>query len=353
MAAISPRKFVWSVLGQLSCLGMSADKERLKKYISEYCRFAEQDDKCKDMKKRGKWLWLVALALGVPLGCKKEEGMEVQMHFRFKFDPQQVRLDNTGSPASVPAGHAAQTPDFREMSVHYVEFAPHAFTPLGRGAVVYHAVETTKGGESAVDFDQALRSDEDRIFLSIPLKKLPPGTYEWLRVSVTYQNYDIVFNINNIPHLGHLKSRRGRSASFVGFNTYLSQVRPKNKALTINANKKQGFWVFETDLQPPYDAFNQLLFGQAPEGATTVVNPLFASSPVPPNSCVVTGKFTRPLVITGSETRDVEVTLAFSIQKSLEWKDDNGNGELDFYADQTPSEKIVDMGLRGLIPGWK
>ncbi len=118
MAAISPRKFVWSVLGQLSCLGMSADKERLKKYISEYCRFAEQDDKCKDMKKRGKWLWLVALALGVPLGCKKEEGMEVQMHFRFKFDPQQVRLDNTGSPASVPAGHAAQTPDFREMSVH-------------------------------------------------------------------------------------------------------------------------------------------------------------------------------------------------------------------------------------------
>ena len=60
------------------------------------------------------------------------------------------------------------------------------------------------------------------------------------------------------------------------------------------------------------------------------------------------------LVVTGQEKEDVTVSLSFSVNQSFEWKDDNGNGQLDFYADGvTPAEKIVDMGLRGLIPAWK
>jgi hypothetical protein len=84
------------------------------------------------------------------------------------------------------------------------------------------------------------------------------------------------------------------------------------------------------------------------------VNPLFASSPIPPGSCVVTGKFATPLVITGQETENLTLTLSFSINNSFEWIDSNGNGQLDIYADGvTPAEKIVDMGLRGLVPKWE
>lgn len=285
--------------------------------------------------------------------CKKDEPADASLHFQFRFDPNQVRLNNIGQPAAIPAGHAAQTPVFHEMSVHYIELAPNALTLLGQGAVVYKAAETTKGGDNAVDFDKAARAGEGTIFQTINLKNVPPGTYEWVRASVTYQNYEVMFNINQLPMAGDLKNLKGRVASFVGFNTYLTTVTPKNYTLTVNDDKKQGFWIFETELPAPYSAYDALYSGEAPAGATTVVNPLFATSPIPQGSCVVTGKFAQPLVVTGSETQDITVTLSFSIQNSIEWQDDNANGQLDFYADQTPFEKIVDMGLRGLIPEWK
>lgn len=287
--------------------------------------------------------------------CKKESSeSESKLQFKFNFDPNQARLNNIGQPASLPAGNAAQTPEFREMSVHYIELAPSALTLLGAGAIVYKGAETTKGGENAVDFDQVAKGGNNQIFTTISLKNVPPGTYEWVRASVTYQNYDVKFNINNIPIIGNLSQQKGTVASFVGFNTYISSVTPRSKTLSVNDDKKQGFWAFETNLSAPYDAYNQLSSGAAPAGATTVVNPLFASSPVPAGSCVVTGKFDTPLVITGTETKDLTVTLSFSVNQSLEWVDTNPNGQWDIYADGvTPPEKIVDMGLRGLVPKWE
>lgn len=287
-------------------------------------------------------------------GCKKEDANTAELQFQFKFDATQERLNNIGLPAPVPVGHSAQTPDFQQMSVHYIELAPGAFTELGKGAVVYHAEETNKGGTAAVDFDKAAKAGENQIFTSINLKDVPPGTYEWVRASVTYQNYDVTFNINDLPIVGDLLHQKGRVSSFVGFNTYLTTVTPKAKTLVVNDDKKQGFWAFETALTPPYDIYNDVYFGEAPAGATTVVNPLFASSPIPAGSCVVTGKFAQPLIVTGTETGDITVTLSFSINNSFEWVDDNGNGQLDLYGDGvTPAEQIVDMGLRGLIPSWK
>ena len=288
--------------------------------------------------------------------CKKDDTADTKanLQFQFNFDSAQPRLNNIGLPAPIPAGNAAQTPDFRQMSVHYIELAPAALTLLGKGAVVYHAAETSKGGETAVDFDQAAKAGANEVFAKISLKDVPPGTYEWVRASVTYQNYDVVFNINKLPVVGDLKQQKGTVASFVGFNTYLTSVKPREKTLAVNDDRKQGFWAFETNLTAPYNTYNQLYFGEAPAGATTVVNPLFATSPVPPGSCVVTGKFDKPLVITGKETADLTVTLSFSVNKSFEWKDDNANGQLDLYGDGvTPAEKIVDMGLRGLLPTWK
>jgi len=298
---------------------------------------------------------LLLAALSLFSNCKKEgSDSGANLQFKFKFDAAQARLNNIGQPAPLAAGHAAQTPEFHEMSVHYIELAPSALTLLTTGAIVYQGAETSKGGEDAVDFDQVAKGSAGEIFTKISLKNVPPGTYEWVRASVTYQNYDVRFNINNIPIVGNLIQQKGTVASFVGFNTYISSITPRSKTLTVNDDKKQGFWAFETNLTPPYDTYNQLSSGEAPAGATTVVNPLFSSSPIPAGSCVVTGKFDTPLVVTGNETQDLTVTLSFSVNQSFEWVDDNANGQLDFYGDGvTPAEKIVDMGLRGLLPKWE
>jgi hypothetical protein len=294
-------------------------------------------------------------------GCSKDESNtpanndDKSVSFQFRFDKSQQRLNNIGLPSTIPAGNAAQTPDFKDMSVHYIELAPNAFTALGKGAIVYHATETTKGGESAVDFEKAVVKGENETIATIKVKDLAPGTYEWVRASVTYQKFGLKFNINAVPSIGDLKQQNGIVTSFVGFNTYLTTVKPVSKTVTVNSNKKQGFWAFETQLNAPYDLFNSISSGDAPAGATTVVNPLNATSPIPPGSCVVTGKLLTPLVVTGKETKDIVVTLSFSVNNSLEWVDANGNGQLDWYADPTKgtNERIVDMGLRGLIPSWK
>ena len=84
----------------------------------------------------------------------------------------------------------------------------------------------------------------------------------------------------------------------------------------------------------------------APAGATTVPNPIFASSPIPFGSCLVTGAFDTPLTITGNETQDTIITCSVSINDSFEWIDSNGNGKYN-PGDQ---DTIVNMGVRGLIP---
>lgn len=287
--------------------------------------------------------------------CKKDNNTpdDAQLQFQFKFDATQPRLNNIGLPAALPAGHAAQTPDFHRLSVHYIELAPTAFTQLEQGAIVYTAPETTAGGDRAIDFDRAIVAGENEVFTKISLKNVPPGTYEWVRASVAYQNYDVAFNINNVPVIGDLTNQHGTVASFLGYNTYIGAVTPRERTLTVNDDKKQGFWVFETALTPPYDLYDQISSGEAPAGATTVVNPIAGSSPIPPGSCIITGKFATPLVVTGDETGDITVTLSFSINQSFEWIDTNGNGQLDIYADSSaPAEQIVDMGLRGLIPSF-
>src|SRR6476620_10000654 len=64
---------------------------------------------------------------------------------KFKFDENQVRLDNFGQPSTVLAGNAAMSPDFNSISAHYIELAPSPFTQLGGGEVIYHADETNLG----------------------------------------------------------------------------------------------------------------------------------------------------------------------------------------------------------------
>lgn len=277
-----------------------------------------------------------------------------KVRFEFKFDPNQQRLNNVAQPVGVSAGNAAQTPIFNAMSVHYIEFAPSAFTQLGEGQVLYknEEVSSTKNGFiTAIDFSKAIVSPEGTVFLEVPIKDIAAGNYEWVRASVAYQNLSVNYDLNNIP-IGSqtldLPNQQGTIAGFIGYNTRIGDFTVKTQTIPVNDDKKQGFWAFETTISVPqynYTA-NEVSMGQS--AGTTVVNPLAATSPVPAGSCVVTGAFENLLTITGKETEDITVVLSFSIKDSFEWKDTNSNGKWDINVGNQVTEQVVDMGLRGL-----
>jgi hypothetical protein len=268
--------------------------------------------------------------------CKKDSNPsdEPRLIVRIVVDSNQIRLGNLGLPSTIPAGNAGQSPRFNKISSHYLELAPNMFTQLGQGAIIYHAPETTAGGANAIDFSKSIVVTPGQDFLSIPLSQVAHGTYEWVRASLSYQNYDIDFLFNNLYPMS------GTVASFVGFNTYLTSYTIKTLKDSVFGNRLQGYWSFETN--------GLKTNGQSPANATTVPNPLASTSPIPAGSCVVTGQFSTPLVITGNETKDIIVTLSLSVNKSFEWVDTNGNGQWDVAPGA--AEQVVDMGLRGLIP---
>jgi len=271
--------------------------------------------------------------------CKDDPApAEPKLIIKITTDPSQERLNNLGQPSVIPAGHAAQSPVCKKISAHYLEFTPDMYTALGAGEVVYHAPETTAGGANAIDFSKAKVVAPGEVFFEMPLKDFSPGTYEWVRASLLYQNGDVQFTTSGLDLVGRL-------ACFVGFNTYISNYTINTQSVTVNDDQLQGYWGFETTvLGIPY-----VTSGQAPAGAVTVPNPLFATSPIPQGSCVVTGSFAQPLVITGNETQDVVVTLSLSTNQSFEWVDSNANGKWE----PQSNEQVVDMGFRGLIPYWE
>lgn len=282
--------------------------------------------------------------------CKKDEEPSPtgptgpRLILKFKFDSTQVRLDELGQPEpNLPAGRAAQNPRFNKMSAHFVEFAPTAWTLPGQGAVVYHAPETTAGGANAINFSQSVLAGQGETFLSVPLSQLSAGTYPWIRVSLGYQNYDIDFRYTDLQFGTGTYDMQCTVASFIGFNTYIGTFMINEQSLTVNDDRAQGFWAFEV-IDPIIPTAP--ISGQS-AGVTTVPNPLFASSPIPSNSCLVTGAFAQPLVITGTETADVVIEVSLSTNNSFEWLD-NGDG---LYEPGPPAnDMVVDMGVRGLIP---
>jgi hypothetical protein len=280
---------------------------------------------------------VLVFALFAFSSCKKDEPIvtqptpEPRIILTFKFDSTQVRLDEFGQPETLPANHGAQHPSFRKMSAHYIEMTPNMYTALGGGLVLYRATETSEGGSPAIDFDSSHVVAEGQEFFSMPLSQMIPGTYNYIRISLAYQNYDVRVRANNIDFTGTI-------ASFIGFNTFIRTFSPNLVPVTINANKAQGYWAFE--------AFNNVTQGQAPAGATTVPNPIFATSPIPQGSCVVTGQFASPITITGNESSDIRVVISLSTNNSFEWVE---HSTLGFY-EPLNGDTVVDMGIRGLIP---
>ena len=267
------------------------------------------------------------------LSCESEEESEPMLIVKFRFDPNQVRLNNLGQITTVSVGNAAQSPIFNTISAHYLEIAPNGNTQLGNGEILYHAPETTIGGSNAIDFSQSKIVAEGETFLKIPLSAIASGTYEWLRVSLSYQNYQISVRNQGVDYAGTL-------ASFVGFNTYIGTHAIGNNIFPVDGNRAQGYWAFGINNQPYSSS------GQAPAGATTVPNPIAATSPIPAGSCVVTGKFANNLIIDGNETRDVTITVSLSINNSFEWQEVTADDKFE----PAIGENVTDMGLRGLIP---
>jgi hypothetical protein len=293
---------------------------------------------------------LIVLCAGM-ISCKKENHAAPQLVFKFKFDSTQDRLNNVGQPSTIADGHAAQSPVFNSMSVHYIELTANAFVGLGQGSVLYKAAETTAGGSSAIDFSKSTFAGDGQTFFSMPLKDIPKGDYEWLRVSLAYQNVDVKFKVDTtVNGITINKEFVGTMAGFIGFNTYLTTYKVKNQSLTVNGNRAQGYWGFETVISAAGYTLPFITSGQAPAGATTVVNPIFATSPIPQGSCVVTGAFVPgKLTITGNETNDVVVEVSFSTNKSFEWEDVVADGKWE----PSKGEQVTDMGIRGMIPKVK
>ena len=268
--------------------------------------------------------------------------------FKFKFDSTQVRLNNLGNPSTIPSGNAAQSPHFNLVSQHYIELAGD-YDSLGKGNVLYIGQQTSAGGSNAIDYCASTQTKDGTIFFSKPISQITAGSYKWLRISLAYQNYDITYKANAIPgnNMG-----TGTIASFIGFKTYINGYKINNVAYTPSSNAggpgnhTQGYWGFSTNV------LGQSYFSDGQSAGTTVPNPLFATSPIPAGSCVVTGQFVsnsmvnNPLVITGTETSDIVVTVSLSTNKSFEWQEITSDG----YFQPEIGEKVVDMGIRGLIP---
>ncbi len=257
--------------------------------------------------------------------------------FVFKFDSTQARLNNFGLPDVMPTGHSGLSPIFNTMSSHYIELAPNALTALGSGDVLYRAPEVGSGPNLAIDFSKCTLAGQGQAFYSCPISSVTPGTYQWLRVSIAYQNYNIKWSAPGFS----LYDQPGTIASFIGFNSYITSYKIKDSTKIVNGNRAQGYWAFE-------DPFN-VVTGQAPTGATTVPNPISSTSPIPAGSCVVTGQFSPSFTVTGSETKNDTIVVSLSTNKSFEWKDANMNGVYE----PLNGDTVVNMGIRGLIPTVK
>jgi hypothetical protein len=280
------------------------------------------------------FLCFIASILIISCGKDKDEN-EPMLVVKYSFSNTQERLGNFGEPATIPDGHAAQSPVFHLLGVSSIELINAVNTLPTANTIIYMGEMTTDGGNLAIDFDKQLMVSHGEVLVKIPLKDITPGTYNYYRTSLGYQNYDINF-IYNDATLGEM-SFTGRIASFVGFNQYIRSFKVKNETVTVNANKLQGYFAYE--LQTPISTLVEE--GQTP--GTTVPNAL-PSSPIPAGSCLVTGEILQPLVITGNETSDIVINVSISVNKSFEWVEVNEDGKFEPLAGET----VVDMGVRGL-----
>ncbi len=305
--------------------------------------------------KLSKLFFLTLLSGTLLLSCSKDEENPTanpMLNITFIMDADAARLNNLGEPVAVASGNAAQSPDFEILGLHFVGLYPDKFTSYENGVTVFSSPTTTAGGIAAIDFEKELMLTETDNKLSVPLSSVAAGSYEYFRSSIGFQKYSVVYNLSgasstlaNWPSgLSDDIDIDGTVASFLGYNTYIEDYTIVKQTVSVKANKIQGYFGLESNGTIAGQEFNELTEGNAPQ--TTVPNPIDDTSPVPPGSCVVTGKFPVALVIPENPTRDINIQVVISINQSFEWQDGNGNNKYE----PLLGEQVVDMGTRGVFP---
>ena len=294
--------------------------------------------------------------IGIVLfSCSSDDDPKRQSHMlniTFIMDANAGRLDNFGDPITIPSGNSAQHPDFDILGLHFIGLYPDKFTPYESGVTILSTSTTQQGGIAAIDFENERMFTEANNSLSIPLDDITAGTYKYIRSSIGFQKYDIVYNLGGASAtrpdwpsgLDDDIDVKGTVASFLGYNTYIKNYNLLNKTIEVNANKQQGYFGLESNGEIVGQTFNTITEGRAPQ--TTVVNPISDTSPVPAGSCVVTGEFLSALTIPESPVDDIHVQIIISINNSFEWRDNNGNNKYE----PLLGEEVVDMGTRGVFP---
>lgn len=106
---------------------------------------------------------------------------------------------------------------------------------------MYKNAETTTGGAQAIDFSKSKVAADGESFFEIPIKEVKPGYYEYLRVSLAYQCYDIKINV---AALG--QEITGTLAAFIGYNTYIGSYKIKDSTVSLNGTDRRvtGRWKY-------------------------------------------------------------------------------------------------------------
>lgn len=292
------------------------------------------------------FLFAVPLCFTLCSSCHKDVKDFTYLNFSIAFDPMQDRLDNQGNPAPLAAGHGAQSPDMENVRIQYIEFVPDANTAYKDGEQLFKANQYNFGGTYAIYFDSTLDAVPGGRFYSLNLKRLPAGTYRYVRVHVSWQHCMVQYDLNNVPGTGTLSDLSGDLACTLGDASYYGMFAVGDSSLPVNAVLYPGVWKLSAVLPDP--SMSRIIGGQCPPGNITEVNPLYASSPVPPQTNIVTAAFDDPLVLADDETRNLNVTLTLSVNQSIEWDDSNGNGAWDVDYTGSSTEPLVDVGIRGM-----
>jgi hypothetical protein len=287
--------------------------------------------------------------------CDKDVKEFVTLFVEASDSPTFSRLDNSGNPTSPAPGHQAVSPlNVNKIAINYIELVPFDTTGYKEGVIIYKTPETYGGGELAIHFDSLLMTSPGDDFFNVNLKKIPPGLYSYIRISVAYMSYDIPLNIAAFPVLGDIENTRATFACLLGFRTYASTITPLLISKEINANKERGYWLLETQIASPNDTLNSIYSWQLESESITSVNILAGSAPIPSNQGVITGMLPTPMEVLEDDTRDIRIHLGLSTNGIFEWNDINGNGVWDFHAgDIYLSEPLIDFGVRGLVPTFE
>lgn len=283
-----------------------------------------------------------ALAAFSLFSCKKNEGTgsngvpSAVLNFKFHFDPTLDRLNSRGEIATVPVVHAAQNITFNSVSPHYIELCPDENTQLGEGVVLYLGAETSSGGDMAIDFRRSLIAGDGEVFFNYNLQSVPAGTYKYLRVGIAYQKFDVKM----LAGTGDIVN--ATVASFLGRQNYIDSYVLRNEVMEVNHNEPQGYYGFEYTL-PGSSGYST---GYLSPSDITFPNPIYSTSPIPTGSCVVTGEFAEPFVVTNEEGRDRTIQINVSANKSFEWEEHTGDG----LWEPSNMEEVMDLGIRGIVP---